>query len=137
MCKWFKNLCSGDGSGKQPRLSELLAKNYSQYVITFPIYEVGQSPKTIRHDVLAGLLNCDAEQLHEMLLPPICYNFPHYFDWGDGTWRVYRENFDLRTVQDRDEFVGIEARNIAYVKSLFEGNAEALKVLDDVEKALK
>lgn len=136
MCKWFKNLCSGDGSGKQPGLSELLAKNYSQYVITFPIYEVGQSPKTIRHDVLAGLLNCDAEQLHEMLLPPRCYQFPHYFAWDNGTWRLYFEGkFPLR--MGMVEFVGIDASNIGYVKQLFEGDTAALQVLDNVEKALK
>jgi hypothetical protein len=134
MCKWLKKLFSGEGSNaNQPNLSSALAQSY---VKQFPIYEVGLSPKTIRHDDLARLLNCDAEQLHEMLLPPRCYQFPHYFAWDNGTWRLYFEGkFPLR--MGMVEFVGIDASNIGYVKQLFEGDTAALQVLDNVEKALK
>lgn len=134
MCKWLKKLFSGEGSNaNQPNLSSALAQSY---VKQFPIYEVGLSPKTIRHDDLARLLKCDPRWLHEMLLPPRCYDFPHYVAWDNGTWRLYIEGkFPL--TMDMVEFVGIDARNIALVKPLFTGNEAALKMLDHVEKALK
>ena len=134
MCKWLKKLFSGEGSNaNQPNLSSALAQSY---VKQFPIYEVGLSPKTIRHDDLAKLLNCNPRWLHEMLLPPCCYDFPHYVAWDNGTWRLYIEGkFPL--TMDMVEFVGIDARNIALVKPLFTGNEAALKTLDHVEKALK
>ena len=134
MCKWLKKLFSGDGSNaNQPNLSSALAQSY---VKQFPIYEVGLSPKTIRHDDLAKLLNCNPVWLHEMLLPPRCYDFPHYVAWDNGTWRLYIEGkFPL--TMDMVEFVGIDARNIALVKPLFTGKEAALKMLDHVEKALK
>ena len=135
MCEIFKNLFPKRGKEEK---AKRLADDMSPYVEQIIINDIGLSPKIIRHNVLAELLGVDPMWLHEILLPPLDYNFRHYFNWDDCTWRQYIEGkFNLEDVKDRTEFVAIEATNIDILKQKFKWNYQQLQIIDAVTKALE
>lgn len=126
MCKIFGK--------KQSEKHEDYSACIEQVLLYIP--ESEYTKPLIRHDVLADILNIDAQYLKDFLWKNNQNDFDMYclVQNGEYEWRIYRENFQL--TMDMDSFVAITLNNIGIVEKLFASD-EIKKKMADVRQSLE
>lgn len=114
------------------------SNDIEQVLLYMPLSEY--SEPLIRHDVLADILEIDAQQLRVVLMQNYRKDFDLYCLVQDGEyeWRIYRDGkFPL--TMDMESFVAITLKNISIVQKLFanRGDGVVMQKLEDIKRSLE